>query len=65
MLCDSDGVTAEAMCHGQKVSSMPTYEESSSGGDTASDDSLDLIEYYQVGFMDLGSSLSCLPSNYS
>ncbi len=48
------------MCHGQEVSSMPRYEESSSGGDTASDDSLDLIEYYQVGFMDLGSSLSWL-----
>jgi len=57
---DSDGVTAEAMCHGQEVSSMPAYEESSSGGDTASDNSLELIEYYQVGFMDLASIFSAL-----
>ncbi len=32
---------------------MLMYQESNSGGDTACDDSLELIEYYQVGFMDL------------
>ncbi|KAA6421286.1 MAG: hypothetical protein FRX49_08772 [Trebouxia sp. A1-2] len=39
---------SQAMCHGGEVSSMPMYEESSSGGGTASDDSLELIEYYQL-----------------
>ncbi|KAL0054079.1 hypothetical protein WJX82_003411 [Trebouxia sp. C0006] len=38
----------QAVCPGQEVSSMPAYEESSSGGDAASDDSLELIEYYQL-----------------
>ncbi len=60
MSCYSDGVTAEAVCPGQEVSSMPAYEESSSGGDAASDDSLELIEYYQVGFMDLACIFSAL-----
>ncbi|KAL0020222.1 hypothetical protein WJX77_004654 [Trebouxia sp. C0004] len=39
---------SHATCHGQEVSSMLIYEESSSGGDAASDDSLELIEYYQL-----------------
>ncbi len=60
MSCDSDGGIAEATCHGQEVSSTPMYEESSNGGDAASDDSLELIEYYQVGFMDLACIFSVL-----
>ena len=39
---------------------MPIYEESSSGGDAASDDSLELIEYYQVAFMDFACIFSVL-----
>ena len=39
---------------------MLMYEESSSGGDAASDDSLELIEYYQVCFMDLAYIFSVL-----
>ena len=62
MFCDSDGVTAEATCHGQEVSSMPMCEESSSGGDAASDDSSELIEYYQEGFMELACIFSVVPA---
>ena len=37
----------------QEISSIPMPQESSSGCDATSDDVLDLIDYYQVGLMDL------------
>ena len=39
---------------------MPRYKEGSSEGEAASDDSLELIEYYQVGLVDLTCIFSVL-----